>query len=238
MRFLALACDYDGTIAHDGHVDEPTLAALHSVGESGRKLLLVTGRQLEELKTVCPHLGLFELVVAENGGLLYRPTTGEFKLLSNPPPPAFVQELHKRGVKPLAIGHVILATWQPLETVVLETIRDLGLEFQVIFNKGAVMVLPAGVNKASGFRAALKEMALATENVVGVGDAENDHAFLDTCGCSAAVANALPALKERVDIVTRGDHGAGVAELIEDLVTDDLRGHEPRIARRTGRRNP
>jgi hydroxymethylpyrimidine pyrophosphatase-like HAD family hydrolase len=28
MRYLALACDYDGTIAHDGVVAEPTLAAL------------------------------------------------------------------------------------------------------------------------------------------------------------------------------------------------------------------
>jgi hypothetical protein len=34
------------------------------------------------------------------------------------------------------------------ETTVLETIRDLGLELQVIFHKGAVMVLPTGANKA------------------------------------------------------------------------------------------
>ena len=60
----------------------------------------------------------------------------------------------------------------------LDTIRDLGLELQVIFNKGAVMVLPAGVNKASGLAAALADLGLSPHNVVGVGDAENDHAFL------------------------------------------------------------
>ena len=43
-----------------------------------------------------------------------------------------------------------MATWEPHEKTVLEVIRDLGLEFQMIFNKGAVMVLPAGVNKSSG----------------------------------------------------------------------------------------
>ena len=59
----------------------------------------------------------------------------------------------------------------------LETIRDLGLEFQITFNKGAVMVLPAGVNKASGLAAAIGELGLSPLKVVGVGDAENDHAF-------------------------------------------------------------
>src|SRR5207302_6436284 len=116
---------------------------------------------------------------------------------------------------PVSVGRVIVATWQPHEHAVLEAIHELGLELQVIFNKGAVMVLPAGVNKATGLAAALEEMGLSPHNAVGVGDAENDHAFLGLCECSAVVANALPSLKERADLVTRGDHGAGVVELIE-----------------------
>src|SRR5438067_12736811 len=87
-------------------------------------------------------------------------------------------------------------------------------ELHVIFNKGSVMVLPSGVNKATGLTAALAELGLAPEHTVGVGDAENDHAFLSLCGCGAAVANALPALKEKADLVTRGARGAGVTELI------------------------
>src|SRR5262245_3968957 len=50
MRYLALACDYDGTIAHHGRVDDDTLAALRRVRASGRKLLLVTGRELDDLQ--------------------------------------------------------------------------------------------------------------------------------------------------------------------------------------------
>ena len=102
-------------------------------------------------------------------------------------------------------------------------IRELGLELQVIFNKGAVMVLPAGVNKASGLAAALEDLGLSPHNVVAIGDAENDHALLAMAECSAAVANALPMLKARADLVTAGDHGAGVVELIERLIEDDLR---------------
>jgi hypothetical protein len=84
------------------------------------------------------------------------------------------------------------------------------------------MVLPAGVNKAFGLEQALKGMRLSTHNTVGVGDAENDHAFLQVCEFSAAVANALPSLKEHVDLVLPANHGAGVELLIDHILSDDL----------------
>jgi hydroxymethylpyrimidine pyrophosphatase-like HAD family hydrolase len=221
MRYLALACDYDGTLAHHGRVEASTVAALERVRASGRKLLLVTGRQLDDLRSVFVEIDLFESIIAENGAVLYDPRTQRERPIAEPPPAAFVEALRRRYV-PLAVGHVIVATWEPHEREVLETIRDLGLELHVIFNKGAVMVLPAGVSKASGLAAALTELGLSPHNVVGVGDAENDHAFLASCECAVAVANALPTIKERADVVTRGEAGAGVEELAAELVANDL----------------
>jgi hypothetical protein len=151
--------------------------------------------------------------------------------LSKSPPRQFVDLLRERGVTPLSVGRVVVATSEPNDGVVLRAIRDLGLELQVIFNKGAVMVLPSGVNKATGLREALKELGLSPHNTVGIGDAENDHAFFDLCEASAAVANALPALKERADEVTQQRHGAGVSEVIERLVAGDLQELEPRLSR-------
>lgn len=231
MRYLALACDYDGTIASQGTVSEQTLAALEKVRATGRRLILVTGRQLDDLMNVCPYLEIFDRVVAENGALLYRPATKETRLLGEAPPPEFVQELQSQNVVPLAVGHVIIATWTPHETIVLDTIRRLGLELQVIFNKGAVMVLPSGVNKRTGLAAALEELELSPHNVVAVGDGENDHALLAFVECGAAVANALPMLKERADVVTRERNGAGVGELCDLIVAGDLKGIEDRLAR-------
>ena len=231
MRYLALCCDYDGTIAHDSTVDAPTIAALERLRASGRRLVLVTGRELDELLTVCPRIDLFERVVAENGALLYTPANRETRLLGEAPSAAFVEALVARGVGPISVGRSIVATWEPHEKTVLAVIRDLGLELQVIFNKGAVMVLPAGVNKASGLRAALDELNLSVHNAVGVGDAENDHAFLRVCECSVAVANALPSLKKAADIVTNAHHGAGVAELIDEMLADDLARREPALIR-------
>ena len=229
MRYHALACDYDGTIAWDGAVSDSTILALEEIRKSGRKLILVTGRELDDLIKVFPRLDLFDRVVAENGALLYRPATREERPLAERPPDEFWQQLIKRGAERVSVGRVIVATWRPHETTAVELIRDLGLELQVIFNKGAVMILPSGVNKATGLTVALEELHLSPHNVVGVGDAENDHAFLALSECSVAVENALDTLKQRVDWVTTKGHGDGTAELCHALVATDLSFLEDRL---------
>src|SRR5688500_1628099 len=119
MRYTAIALDYDGTIAHDGAVPAPVIEGLRRLKASGRKALLVTGRELEELLGIFPEIGVFDLVVAENGALLYRPETDERRELGLPPPACLVEALKASGI-PLAIGHTILATIRPHEAVVLE----------------------------------------------------------------------------------------------------------------------
>jgi hydroxymethylpyrimidine pyrophosphatase-like HAD family hydrolase len=218
IHYSALATDYDGTIATHGAVDEATRAALRRFRASGRKLILVTGRRIADLAGVYPYLGDFDAIVAENGALLYWPEDQREEPLAAPPPAEFIQFLMKADVRPIESGRVIVATVEPHQHIVLEAIRTFGLELQVIFNKGAVMILPSGINKATGLEQALKAMGIPPKEVVGVGDAENDHALLDFCGYSAAVANALPALKERADFVLAKSHGEGVAELIDCIL--------------------
>ena len=75
MRYLALACDYDGTLAADGCVASETVSVLERVLASGRKLVLVTGRELNDLRSVFSRLDLFEWVVAETESAL--PTRGQ-----------------------------------------------------------------------------------------------------------------------------------------------------------------
>lgn len=231
MRYLALAADYDGTLAHHGKVSESTVAALQRLKDSGRKLLMVTGRELPDLAKTFDHFEVFDRIVAENGALLYNPATREETVLAEPPPAQFVETLYARGVVRISVGRVIVATWEPHEKEVLETIHGMGLERQVIFNKGAVMVLPSGVNKATGLTAGLLQLGLSPHNCVAVGDAENDHTFLAASECGVAVSNALDVLKERADWVTAADHGHGVEELVERLIADDLASLNDKLTR-------
>ena len=214
----ALATDFDGTLAHHGAVDESTLRAMERLKHAGFRIILVTGRELNEFLAIFPEVEIFDLAVMENGALLYRPQKGEAVPLCEPPPSEFVARLHAAGL-PLQVGKAIVATWEPHENKVLEVIKEMGLELQVTFNKGAVMILPSGVNKATGLLAALQELGLQPAQVAGVGDAENDHAFLSVCGYSVAVANALSAIKEKVHYVTTSGHGAGVTELVELMLS-------------------
>lgn len=222
MKHRVLATDYDGTIATDGVVDPETRRALQRLKDSGRRLILVTGREIPDLLRTFDGVALFDRVVAENGALLFRPETHEEMPLAPAYSPELVSALREKGVQRLSVGRSIVATWRPHEVEVLNAIRELGLELEVIFNKDAVMVLPTGVNKATGLRAALRELRLAEGDTVGVGDAENDHSFLQTCGLSVAVGNAIPALKKRVAWVTQGARGEGVQELIASWLEDDL----------------
>ena len=170
MRYHVLAADYDGTLAHHGRVSESTMAALRLLRESGRKLVLVTGRQLTDLLEIFPEgLELCDRVVAENGAVIYDPATKQTRALVEPPPPAFARKLSEAIGDSVQVGKVIVATWTPHEIAAVELINEMGLEMQVIFNKGAVMILPSGVNKATGLRAALKELGLSPRNTVGGG---------------------------------------------------------------------
>lgn len=223
MRYTTIAADYDGTLAHDGRVDDETIGALRRARDAGLRLVMVTGRELHDLFATFSGSELFDRIVAENGALVYDPAAKTTKVLAPAPPPELVRELQAQNV-PLSVGHAIVATVEPHEHAVLEAIRVLGLEWHVIFNKGSVMVLPAGVTKATGLAPALADLGVDPAATVGIGDAENDQAFLQYCGLAVAVANALPAVKQRADLVTAGARGFGVIELIDRLLTDGLAG--------------
>ncbi len=201
MRYKALATDYDGTIAHDGLVDEPTLDALGRARRAGTRLIMVTGRELPDLQLVFPHFELFDRIVAENGAMLHNPATGALRMIAPPPPRMLLETLRRKGV-PFSTGRSIVSTVEPYEQ--------------------SVMALPSGITKASGLSCALEELDLQPEETIGVGDAENDHALLRMCGLGAAVANALPSLKEDADLVMNGARGAGVTELIDRLLRNEL----------------
>ncbi len=221
MRYAALATDYDGTMAYDGKVDDETTYALRQAKAEGLCLVMVTGRELTDLFNTFEHSHLFDRIVAENGAVLYEPATKAVEAIAPPPPPALVEALERQSI-PLSVGHSIVATVQPYEHHVLAAIRDLGIEWHVIFNKGSVMALPSDVTKATGLVPALAAIGIGAERTVGIGDAENDQAFLRMCGLAVAVDNALPAVKAMADVVTTGARGAGVAELLTRLFAGEF----------------
>jgi hydroxymethylpyrimidine pyrophosphatase-like HAD family hydrolase len=218
-HFRVVAVDYDGTIAED---DEPCPQALEAIAElrrGGHKVLLVTGRILEELRAVFPDVDQhFDAVIAENGGITVIGRRIEYA--GEPFPGDLTAAMGEAGV-PFRTGRVLIATEARHDEAVLKEVERLGLEAQLVYNRGALMILPANVSKGSGLLHALGAMELSRHGVIAIGDAENDHSLLHVCEIGVAVANAVPALRARADICLNAPNGRGVAAFLRGPV---LRG--------------
>ena len=228
MRYVALAVGLDGTLARDGRCDERCIEALRALAATGRKLILVTGRELRELLEIFPEVRVFDYVVAENGAVMHRPATRESEILAQAPPEILLQELRRRHVTPLTVGSSIVTTVKANEAEVSAALSKLQLDFQLVTNPGALMMLPAGVNKASGVWAALRELGVSRHNLVAIGDGENDLALFEFAGHAVAVQNADTLVKRVANRTTQGSYCEGFLELARDLIATDLADAIPR----------
>lgn len=229
-HYRLLALDYDGTLATRGVIAEPTERALRAAKQAGILLVLATGREVEPLIEACPQIGLFDLVVAENGGLLYFPARDAIEHLAEPRPAELLEELERQGVF-FRRGRVILSTRVEEMPVIQDAIARLKLDLPVTYNKDSAMFLPPGIDKASGLRAGLRRLGVDPRACVGMGDAENDICFVEVCGLVVAPANAIAELKAVAGLVMTHENGAGVAEFIyEHLLAGTGPGDSPTAA--------
>jgi hypothetical protein len=216
----AIAVDYDGTLTSGRRPDNAVLDRLLSWRREGGRLVLVTGRILDHLlEDFDDAADAFDLVVAENGAVLWDGRRD--RRLSPAVDLALWDALSARGV-PCRRGSVILATHGDYSLEIEATIGALGLDVQLVPNRAELMVVPAGVSKGTGLRVALRTLGLSPHSALAVGDGENDLSMLQSCEIGAAVANAVPAVRNAADLVTNAADGAGVEELLDGPL---LRGH-------------
>ena len=225
--FRAIAVDYDGTITMADRPGDAVLEAIRDVRGSGRKVVLVTGRMLFELRADFPEVEQhFDAIVAENGGMLWRPNLNS-RRLAEPVSAALHDALLARSIA-VRKGEVLLATDATNDAVVLQEISRLGLDCQIVHNRGALMVLPAGVSKGTGLFQALADLGISFHNCVGIGDAENDHSLIDACEVGVATANAIDSLKAHADIVLPEPNGVGVGRFLRGMILNECKGVEPK----------
>lgn len=221
-RWTVLASDFDGTLATEGWVPVEALAAVARFRAGGGRFVLITGRRLPELFEVFPETDrVADLVVAENGGILHHPGRPPATLLGPPPPEDLKEVLVSCGVVDVEIGELIVSAWRHDEIAVRRAAHRLEATWpcQVVPNKDRVMLLPAGVDKGSGLRAAVAALGVELSDVVGIGDGENDVSLLQAAGLGVAVADAVPMLLDQADLCTKAPASLGVIEAIDVLLT-------------------
>jgi hydroxymethylpyrimidine pyrophosphatase-like HAD family hydrolase len=218
MKLCIIALDYDGTIARHGRADPSVLEAVEHVRSRGIVVILVTGRILSELRRVLPQTKLFDAIVAENGAVIAFPN-GRRRTLARAPSPDLLDELSRRGVATDS-GDCIIDAEASSAVEILKVIQKLELPLALTFNRNRVMILPQGINKATGLRAVLNTMRLSLHNCVGMGDAENDHAMLEACEIGVAVSWGSKSLRAIADHVLEGDGPAAVGAYIRALAQE------------------
>jgi hydroxymethylpyrimidine pyrophosphatase-like HAD family hydrolase len=235
MQARVLALDLDGTLGRGGGVAAETWDALRRARNAGLSLVLVTGRLLDTLHPKDVYEELFDAIVAENGAVVRLPGRDSVAVPFGRLPPDLVERLKERDV-PLNRGTAIVGTRVPYDRTALAVLDELGYEATIEHNRGAVMVLPPGATKSSGLRYALQELGLPAGNVVACGDGENDRSLFEVAGLSAAVADAVPGLLDRADVVLPEGDGAGVRSLIDGLLAGRIA--EFRVTRDKGPGDP
>lgn len=219
MHISVIATDFDGTVSQGDQLAPEIGRTLRRWRETGRFTVLVSGRSFEFLHGLQEREQAYDLIVAENGAVLYNPVTDEMRLPFGEVSDDLLDTLTGVGV-PLWRGVAIAGTRMPYDDAVWIASRELGLAVHVETNRNEVMLLPIGANKGAGLLNLLQSEGLSPRNLVAFGDAENDHSLLQVAEIKVAVANAVESLKAIADYVTPESGPAGVTGFIEHYLLD------------------
>lgn len=208
---IALGVDYDRTLTDDALRPHPdALDALARARKHGLQVVVISGRDAPFLDRELGHVA--DLLVAENGCLIGAP--GE-----KPSPTAACDIGYRRRLDGLNVtfdhGEVMSSFDTDHYDAVAEALR--GAPVDLIRNRDRTMVLPRGLDKAVGMRAALRRLGVEPNAAAAAGDGENDIPLLRSVGYGIAVANAVDELKREATHVTRAAAGAGVAEWVHGV---------------------
>jgi hydroxymethylpyrimidine pyrophosphatase-like HAD family hydrolase len=214
MHISVIATDFDGTVAEGDRLAPEAGRALRRWREAGRTSVLVSGRPFEFLRDLQERERAFDLIVAENGAVLYNPYSDEMRLPFGQVPDELVSTLAQLGI-PLWRGIAIAGTTLPYDDAVWVTSRELGLAVHVAINRSEVMLLPPGASKGAGLLHLLQNEGLSPRNLLAFGDAENDLSLLQVAEVKVAVANAVQDLQTMADHVTPEAGPAGVADFVD-----------------------
>lgn len=76
-------------------------------------------------------------------------------------------------------------------------------------------IIPPGTSKGAALKVLLKDLQIPAENVLALGDGENDIEMLQLAGIGVAMGNAQQRIKDMADYVAATNDADGAAEAIE-----------------------
>ncbi len=117
---------------------------------------------------------------------------------------------HKEEIVKIAIKEVEEDHYEQLR----RELGEMGLFHVAKSDTFYVDVNPLGCNKGSGVRELAEHLNIPLEEVMCIGDNENDEEMVETAGVGVAMANAVEEVKKKADFITGDNDHAGVAQAV------------------------
>lgn len=221
MRKL-LSIDIDGTLTDiERRLDLRAAEVVRLLTDCGVCTVLASGNILCFTRSTAILIGTSGPVIAENGGVVQMGHDREIEVLSSSKEPMrALKALNEREP-----GFRRFPEERYTEVAVDErnvsekTVRKLEDDFdvEVVYTGFAYHIKSPKVDKGTGLRRVMERLGFTAEEVIAIGDSENDIGMIEAAGTGIAVNNAHPALKEEAQLVVGGGFGAGLLEAIREL---------------------
>ena len=230
MEIEAIAVDIDGTITDEKRrICISAIESLRAAEEKGIPTIIVTGNVVNYAYAAEVLIGCSGGLVAENGGMIFKEGYNDnaVEILVNS---EYIEKADIHLKEKLGDDYSRHAShdndYRATEIVFYKTIEKEIIEDALkdyehvdaleIYDSGfALHVTDKRINKGSSLRRLCEKNGINMENVMAIGDSENDEDFLKEAGVKIAVGNADESLKEISTYVCENNFGDGVAEAIE-----------------------
>ncbi|MBW3696972.1 HAD family phosphatase [Vibrio sp. T187] len=178
------------------------------------------GRSAKRIAKLAKELGVFVHAFSEQHGLI-TPQNNEYTQLEATINGLTITEF---DFEQLEDDHQIIKTMMVAEPSKLtEAIKQLPSElhdqFTVVQSAPFFLeFLNPKSNKGVGIAAIAQHLGIKSEEVICMGDAENDHHMIKFAGLGVAMENAMEETKAIADYITESNDNHGVAHVIEKFV--------------------
>lgn len=232
-KIKAIAVDIDGTMTdQDRKICISAIEAIRAAEAIDVPVIIVTGNIFFYGYAASILIGTTGGVVAENGGVIseIHGSVQKIKILGDVKKVetaySYLEsqiknkydnkyELNKVDDSDSRLSEI--AIYRTLdESIIKEELKDFDVE--VYDTQFALHITDDQVNKGSALELIVKKQGFKMDEIMAIGDSENDIEFLAKSGFKVAVANADQSLKDVADYVAINKYGDGVREAIQKFV--------------------
>ena len=231
-----IAIDLDGTLLHeDKSLSKGNIVALHQAHEAGYDIVICTGRPLAGVRPIFEEIGLPDgnyYMIINNGCTTL--STHNWEIIGKEE--LSLEDMHRLQVLTedtdvqltlfdmdhyLVVAPEAMYVGDPSAIDAFQAQHEVALEadFNTVRSQDILFeILPKGASKASALQALSQTLGYSKDQVMALGDANNDLEMLRFAGYSVAMGNGNATVKEIADFITLTNDEDGVAHTIHKLI--------------------